>query len=376
MTNRNLELITGVADGVNDYVVNLNYPISDYSVNHLYLIEFKNTNTDKVKLRFKDVLKREFNFFPILKNNVQELSSGDIQKNITYLLIFNGLAFKVIASSLVSDIVTPGDMFKSVYDPQGKNDNAFNVDNHTNGTSNFVYTDAERTKVGNISITQPVDLDQIEADTNANNNKVSADGSVTTHNDVSDAGSGQIITNAERNTLNSALQLVTIDETLQGDGRSINPLGILTGRVISETIVNVLSIRTDGLFFNKIDKTESFVYDVGLYKAIIKFNWSVDATNRDFQVQFEFDGKKYGKSFENPSNPMILNQRAANTSGSPAIGSDLDGAGTDRIYNFFTEIPIIISSAGLKNYKLIYRCTQSGVEANMWDSYVKIERVV
>ena len=46
-------------------------------------------------------------------------------------------------------------------------------------------------------------MDQIENDTNNNNSKVSADGSVTTHSDVTNAGSGQIITALERTALNT-----------------------------------------------------------------------------------------------------------------------------------------------------------------------------
>ena len=46
-----------------------------------------------------------------------------------------------------------------------------------------------------------------------NTSKISADGSVTTHNDVSSAGSGQIITVAERNNLNNQSGTNTGDET-------------------------------------------------------------------------------------------------------------------------------------------------------------------
>jgi hypothetical protein len=53
-------------------------------------------------------------------------------------------------------------------------------------------------------------LDVTEAATTLNTAKVSADGSVTTHNDVTDAGSGQIITAAERALLGSALQTETV----------------------------------------------------------------------------------------------------------------------------------------------------------------------
>lgn len=68
------------------------------------------------------------------------------------------------------------------------------------------FTDAEKAKLGHITVTQAVDLDTLESDVAANNAKVSADGSVTSHSDVTDAGSGAIITVAERALVASALQ--------------------------------------------------------------------------------------------------------------------------------------------------------------------------
>ena len=80
-------------------------------------------------------------------------------------------------------------------------------------------TSAEQTKIGFISVTQAVDLDTIETDVTANNSKVSADGSVTTHNDVTSAGSGAIITTTERNNLHDPVTVTdstNIDFTLAG----------------------------------------------------------------------------------------------------------------------------------------------------------------
>lgn len=100
----------------------------------------------------------------------------------------------------------------------------------TANTAKNSYPTADANKVANISVTQPVDLDQIEsdvannntkvgitpqqsADIIANNAKISADGSVTTHNDVTDAGSGAIITVAERASLANQSGVNTGDET-------------------------------------------------------------------------------------------------------------------------------------------------------------------
>lgn len=43
-----------------------------------------------------------------------------------------------------------GDMYKEIYDPRSINADIFNVDNHTSGTANKVYTAAEKTKLAGI----------------------------------------------------------------------------------------------------------------------------------------------------------------------------------------------------------------------------------
>jgi len=54
---------------------------------------------------------------------------------------------------------------------------------------------------------------QLQTDVTANNSKVSADGSVATHSDVTSAGSGIIISGAERTKLNGIEALATADQT-------------------------------------------------------------------------------------------------------------------------------------------------------------------
>lgn len=44
-----------------------------------------------------------------------------------------------------------GDMLASVYDPTGKNADAFNVDNHVSGSTNKVFTATEKTKLSGIA---------------------------------------------------------------------------------------------------------------------------------------------------------------------------------------------------------------------------------
>lgn len=67
-------------------------------------------------------------------------------------------------------------------------------------------------KIDLVSITSPINLDILASDVSINNAKVSANGSVTTHSDVTDAGSGQIITSLERTKLNGIENGATGDQ--------------------------------------------------------------------------------------------------------------------------------------------------------------------
>lgn len=55
----------------------------------------------------------------------------------------------------------------------------------SNAGSGAIITTSERTKVGHLTVTQAVDLDAMESDIGTNSAKVSADGSVASHSDVS-----------------------------------------------------------------------------------------------------------------------------------------------------------------------------------------------
>lgn len=80
-------------------------------------------------------------------------------------------------------------------------------------TSHKFASQAQLNKVDFLTVTQAVDLDTMESDTAANNAKVSADGSVTTHSDVTNAGSGAIITGAERTKLSGIESGATADQS-------------------------------------------------------------------------------------------------------------------------------------------------------------------
>ena len=112
----------------------------------------------------------------------------------------------------------------------GSSDTAEQIkDKYEQNPDTNAFTDAEKQKltnafdktVDNASDIQMANSNQtlqnkivnIQNETDLNTLKVSADGSVTTHNDVTSAGSGQIITVNERNNLNNQSGTNTGDET-------------------------------------------------------------------------------------------------------------------------------------------------------------------
>ncbi len=82
-------------------------------------------------------------------------------------------------------------------------------------------------------------------DVAANTSKVSADGLVTTHSDVTNAGSGQIITNAERTTLNSAIQSGDNISELNNDANYITNPDDADASITNETITNFSVVGND-----------------------------------------------------------------------------------------------------------------------------------
>ncbi len=97
------------------------------------------------------------------------------------LELWNGVSWQKLSE---------GDMTKVVYDPTNVNGDAFSMDNMVEGATTKILTSTERTaiglntakntypsadatKVGNLTVTQPVDLDTMESDVSTNNSKVS-----------------------------------------------------------------------------------------------------------------------------------------------------------------------------------------------------------
>ena len=118
-------------------------------------------------------------------------------------------------------------------------------------TVNKFATAAQLAKVDFLTVTQEVDLDTLESDTTANNAKVSADGSVVTHSDVTNAGSGAIITVLERADI-VANTAAKHDALTLNAGDSSQDSASLSGQ---ELTINAATTSTDGVMSSE-DKTK------------------------------------------------------------------------------------------------------------------------
>ena len=169
----------------------------------------------------------------------------------------------------------------------------------SNAGSGKIITDAERTKLEGIATSAEVNVqgDWTQATTSeddfiknkpttittgqasaitANTAKVSADGVVTTHSDVTDAGSGKIITDAERTTLGTALQAETqtLSQVLtQGNtaNMDIDMSGNKITDVLEITSTHGAKLTTTGIWMNASDrnrKTNIKALDYGLAEIL------------------------------------------------------------------------------------------------------------
>lgn len=131
----------------------------------------------------------------------------------------------------------------------------------TSTTNHRFVTPTQQTTLGNIApVSGSIDLDQMDADVTANNAKisytdaaavtantlkVSADGSVATHSDVTNAGSGQIITDAERIKLNGIATGATANDTDANLKDRANHTGTQTSATIADFTAETESIIAD-----------------------------------------------------------------------------------------------------------------------------------
>lgn len=184
---------------------------------------------------------------------------------------------------------------------------------YENNANTNEYSDGEQTKVGFISVTQAVNLDTIESDTATNNTKVSADGSVTSHSDISSAGSGDIITGVERTKLNGIETAATADQT---------------GAEIGIALFAEVNINN----FTDLEKSKL---------GGIEANATADQTGAEIKSLYEVEAN----AFTDEKNISLLKMESTGFEGSPPILSINGGDNTKFDYTASVIVHVDNSTA-------------------------------
>jgi hypothetical protein len=153
------------------------------------------------------------------KNIQADATSGNVEAALTDLddaigaLAATPTNYTPTDAGIVADHLAGIDSALATAGSDEKADNVFRITDDGDATKKIAFQASGITTETTRTVSMPdtdVDLGEIAANTA----KVSADGSVTTHNDVTDAGSGAIITSAERTKLGGIEALADVTDAL------------------------------------------------------------------------------------------------------------------------------------------------------------------
>jgi hypothetical protein len=246
------------------------------------------------------------------------------QQSGTIILVDTDFIFESIPAPENTAILSGGSvMTDNVYDPSNIATNVFSRSNHTDTQSSSTISDFDTAVDNNPSVA-------------LNTTKVSADASVTTHSDVTSAGSGIIISEVERTKLSNieANADVTDATNVAAAGAIMTSLVDAKGDIVAATANNSISrlpIGTDGHvltadsaaatglkwaagggggsiygseYQSEVDRTfrttlGSTLFEVhkltttslpaGTYRVEWNYVWSADTTQNDFICQVTID---------------------------------------------------------------------------------------
>lgn len=198
------------------------------------------------------------------------------------------------------------------------------------------------------------------------------EGTVTIHNDVSDAGSGQIITAQERIDINASIGVhsdvdlsgVTLfdDDVLNWDsGRNAFVPSIHRVFRRPELIINNTNTPIDVL---------NVAVDVQVlvpHKITISYDWSLNDATQDFITIASFGGQDLMTALTD--NSIIHEQEPKDTA-----GGDPDGRGTNQRHGFTRVFFVTPTALGNNQFILQVAGTANGDLASIWDTSVEIQQ--
>ncbi len=210
--------------------------------------------------------------------------------------------------------------------------------------------------------------------------RIAADtGTVTIHSDVSNAGSGEIITSQERIDINASVDVHNDSSILPAVSNDGDEVVIVGGQLVKKPrpiIINSSAWSTTTQDIDNANATNTRintninVIEAGLYEAEISFTFSADSTGQDFVGIASLNGQFL--SVANPTTGRFLQ-----TEGKDAAGTNPDNpaGGTNQLKSFKQTFPAVNLPAGLVNFTLQYGPSAQGIEANIGNIVFKLKRI-
>ncbi len=252
-------------------------------------------------------------------------------------------------------------------------DSVFKIINAVDGSKAMVFN------LVNVGTGQQRTIFMPDSDVNlaaiaVNSAKVSADGSVTTHNNVSSAGSGEIITGQERTDINASVGVhsdvdpagvTLLDNTvLRYDSANTEFIACLHQIVRSSALV----INNTATLQDKINVNID-VQRLVPHKITISYHWSLNDGAQDLVSEASFGGQDLMTALTD--NSEIHRQEPKDTG-----GADPDGRGTNQRLPFHRTFYVTPLSVGANALILQFAGSAGGDLASMWEASIEVEELI
>tara|TARA_R110001606_G_scaffold63561_1_gene147168 strand:+ start:2124 stop:3437 length:1314 start_codon:yes stop_codon:yes gene_type:complete len=185
------------------------------------------------------------------------------------------------------------------FEPVTPSSGLTNTDGLTEGSSNLYYTEARVNANANVTANSAKISYTDSAAVTANSAKISADGLVTTHSDVSNAGSGAIITSTERTKLSGIATSATANDTDANLVNRSNHTGTQAASTISDFDTEVSNNSAVTANTAKVSYTDASAVALNTAKTgITSVQVAAIASNTLHRQPFEFDSFVTGANSE------------------------------------------------------------------------------
>lgn len=197
-------------------------------------------------------------------------------------------------------------------------------------------------------------------------------GSVTVHNDVSDAGSGEIITPQERTDINASIDVhddVDLNNFVESPGDVLKWNGADWVPVLKEVFSNEALTINNTNVLQDIINVQVNIQRLVPHKITISYGWSLNDAGQDFIAEASLDGQDLVTGLTD--NTEIHRQEPKDTA-----GADPDGRGTNQRHRF-TGV-FFVTPTNLGNNQLLLQIAGSGNGdlASIWNCYIEVEEQI